>query len=178
MSYIHARNMQAAPIQEQWLRMLRWYERVKKIIKNSQSHPYEDFMDFLLVYFNQCFCMRDWIIEAGVLSQESVNEFFNSSESLKVCRDVTNGFKHLKINKPSIDGNFMICSEYDPEFGISFSNKNYNEVVILAAYKKYSVLELIENCKNELQEFIQRNSIMDEINELLPPLSPLLPENK
>lgn len=99
-----------------YLRMMRFYNRAK----NSENNT--DELDFYIVFFQNCFHLKDWII--GFKSHEDsewankIHELINNSYYLKICRDICNGLKHLKLSNPSIDKHFAFFYESRPFYEI------------------------------------------------------------
>lgn len=100
-----------------YLRMIRFYNRAK----NSENSI--DELDFYIVFFQNCFHLKDWIIgfkshkdsnSSSKIWSSKIHELINNSYSLKISRDVCNGLKHLKLNNPSIDKSFSIFYESRP----------------------------------------------------------------
>ena len=98
--------------QEQFERVMRWYEVFDEI---KQSHyrvypkdvnPDEIFLrysDDVLAFFLNCYHLKDWIKQDDTIEKPSINEevetFINDNECLRICADICNSAKHLKLNK-------------------------------------------------------------------------------
>jgi hypothetical protein len=89
---------------EQFNRVKRWYERFEEISKGKEHDRESDYYeDIVYAFFQNCFYLKDWIINSGVLNKNTVNKFISLNKDMRICRDLCNGSKHLIINNPSID---------------------------------------------------------------------------
>jgi hypothetical protein len=94
---------------EQFFRVKRWQERLKEIsIGRADTRASDYYEDILYAFFQNCFHLKDWIVNSGALSKNVVEDFINSNTDMKICRDLCNGSKHLIINNPSIGKNVSI----------------------------------------------------------------------
>src|SRR2546422_7357586 len=78
---------------EQYDRMLRWFERL-----HEPGIPDERRRDDYYAFFVICYHLKDWLqkdplVPASV--RKSVEKFIDTSPSLRMCADITNGVKHL-----------------------------------------------------------------------------------
>ena len=88
-----------------------------------------------------------------------VNLFDNFE--MACCRDIANGFKHKRLEKPSVDADFNFYREYD-YFPLEPGKKN--RILYRVAFlgkdqniKKWDVFELIDIIYNYWKEFINKN---------------------
>ncbi len=97
--------------QEQLERVHRWYDRIKRI-NDGMEHdkPSECYQDEIYAFYLNCYHLKDWIINCDAAPNERVEEFINSSTDLKLCADICNGLKHLKLDRQP-------RSDQRPEFG-------------------------------------------------------------
>lgn len=117
-------------IKEQFERIKRWHERFKEI-HSGREHTRESdyYQDVVYAFFQNCWSLKDWIINSGALSKEKIEEvekFFHSNMDMKICRDIANGSKHLLIKEPSIDPNISIARR---EYSLSLGGTPKIEVV-------------------------------------------------
>jgi hypothetical protein len=83
---------------EQYDRMRRWYARLTEFV-SVDDHRVDDFYAFFVC----CFHLKDWLKQDSAIDKRigtDAEALVNSVLSLRLCADVTNGFKHLKRNKP------------------------------------------------------------------------------
>jgi hypothetical protein len=94
---------------EQYQRMIRSYAR---FVAMDQGQIYdrssEKYDDEVFAFFLNCYHLKDWIKNdraAGLAAQNHVENFINSSYLLKLCADICNSHKHLRLKAPRSDGN-------------------------------------------------------------------------
>jgi hypothetical protein len=90
----------------------RWYERFASInqgiIHTCSSDCYQD---EVYAFFLNCYHLKDWIkndANAGAAAND-VERFVDTNDDLKLCADICNGLKHLRLTSPR--------SGRDPRFG-------------------------------------------------------------
>ena len=88
---------------EQWDRVLRWHDRIQ-----DQNRPTrEEYEDDLWAFFQNCWHMKDWLINDPVLGLDKGDvdkEVHCPGGPLMLCRDLANRSKHLELDKPREDG--------------------------------------------------------------------------
>jgi hypothetical protein len=135
----------------QYERMLRWYDRSRLAHAENRG---DDEMDFVLVFFQQSLAFRDWIHEALPSVRTDLEELFRNNLELRICRDIANGFKHMKIGKKaSVDRAFSIVFEYMPRDG------REGDMVVLAGGHSFKLYELANSCVSIWQGFINYNGL-------------------
>lgn len=88
---------------EQYLRMIRYYEKLLKITKKRVYSPFtNNETDILYSFFINCYHLKDWIINDPFLGINSqiVEDYVNENDNLCICADICNGLKHLKLKRP------------------------------------------------------------------------------
>lgn len=146
---------------EQYKRMNRWFSRFEEIYNNRDcSSDPEHRQDEVYAFFVSCYHLKDWIkndekinIDAGI-----IESFVEKNENLKICGDICNSFKHLKLNNPRIGSGANMDEEYpSPSFGPEgpVEKIKYNIVEGDKIFDAFSVasgaVELWKNflCKND-----------------------------
>ena len=146
--------------QEQFERMKRWYERIRKI---NQGKPHnfssDHYHDEVYAFFLNCYHLKDWIQNDDTveLPKEKVEDFINQNECMKVCADICNSIKHLKRESDR--------SGKDPEFGGRkfFLNLGGPKPIIKVKFPVMTkdgtidVLKLASECIQKWEEFIKDN---------------------
>ena len=97
---------------EQFDRVKRWYQRFVTIDEGRQHNlPSDNYQDEVYAFFLNCYHLKDWIKydESVGAAAAKVEGFINNNEEMKLCADICNGVKHLKVTKPR--------SNKDPRFG-------------------------------------------------------------
>lgn len=94
---------------EQYQRMIRSYTRFATLDQGQEYDPSsENSDDEVFAFFLNCYHLKDWIKNdgaAGLAAQNDVEDFINSSYALKLCADICNSHKHLRLKAPRSDGN-------------------------------------------------------------------------
>jgi hypothetical protein len=92
---------------EQYRRMMRCYEKFATIdrgrVYDASSENYDD---EVFAFFLNCYHLKDWIKndeKAGIAAQNDVESLINSSYPLRLCADICNSHKHLKLSFPRSD---------------------------------------------------------------------------
>lgn len=94
---------------EQFERIKRWHQRLEEIYVGREHDRSTDYyQDVLYAFFQNCFYLRDWLINSGAVSKIAIDNLINADEDMKMCRDLCNGSKHLMIRDPSIDPNIKV----------------------------------------------------------------------
>ena len=156
--------------QEQFERMKRWYERIKKIDQGEPHNlsfvnlPPSYFYDEVYAFFINCYHLKDWIKNDDTvkLSSKDVEGFIDKNECMCLCADICNSKKHLKLD-PTIH---PPRSDQDPEFrGREFPvNLGGGDEPIIGV--KFSIetkkgtidaFELASECVRKWEEFIKDN---------------------
>jgi hypothetical protein len=93
---------------EQYQRMIRSYRRFAAMDQGQEYDRSENHDDEVFAFFLNCYHLKDWIKNdraAGLTAQKDVENFINSSYPLKLCADICNSHKHLRLTAPRSDGN-------------------------------------------------------------------------
>jgi|GEM_PF-531555 len=152
---------------EQFERVKRWMLRIKDIT-SGREHDRESsyYEDDIYAFFQNCFHLKDWLMNSdALLPGINVDDFINQHEEMKICRDLCNISKHLKITRPSIDDNIKIGSE---QIKLSLGGENPKIAVtykIEACGKNYFAFDLATKCVNLWQEFLDKNEKAHTIPE-------------
>jgi hypothetical protein len=112
-----------------------WPERVKDAV--SLGNRERDEMDFYLCFFVQSHSMRDWLIKSGLMEKALIDEAIDSYDCMKLCRDISNRYKHLTIRAPSIDADWEIWIDHE---------RSDNALSITANGKTWLLWELMIEC--------------------------------
>ncbi len=120
-----------------------------------------------------CYHIKEWLINSGSINNVKVTEFINKHQELKICKDLCNGVKHLKLDhRPSIGDKervnihlgegVTLHREYDP-YHTAPNVKNpieNSKYVIIANWERYDVFELAETCVKLWEKFCKDNSLL------------------
>ncbi len=99
---------------EQYDRMKRWYARFEAIDKGRQHDVSSDnYVDEVYAFFLNCYHFKDWIKhDPAVLPafgsykavDAAVEGAIKADRSLKLCADICNSLKHLRLTRPEKSG--------------------------------------------------------------------------
>ena len=103
-----------AGYREQYDRMKRWYARFEAIDKGRQHDVASDnYVDEIYAFFLNCYHLKDWIKhDPAVLpifvsdkaAAAAVEGAIKADRSLKLCADICNSLKHLRLTRPEKSG--------------------------------------------------------------------------
>lgn len=99
---------------EQYDRMKRWYARFEAIDKGRQHDVSSDnYIDEIYAFFLNCYHLKDWIRhDPAVLPvfatdnavKAAIEGAVNADRSLKLCADICNSLKHLRLTQRERSG--------------------------------------------------------------------------
>lgn len=142
--------------QGQFSIMIRYYERALKAENQT------DEFDFWITFFQNSYYLKDWLKEAvkGGLDKElkkRIESRINENDSMKICADICNGTKHLRINKNvRSDPYFAFFYEYAPFRREDEKTHNWTVHFQEAGNtKRYKLSDLALECIKFWQEFIK-----------------------
>lgn len=145
----------------QYERTLRWYQRVCEYPATEPSSPQADeYLDYALAFYLNCFSLRDWLANSGVATREELNTLFESNSDLGICRDICNGAKHFEIRDPSVDAQLSIVRNVvaDPYFGRSaYPGKR---LIIYAGDHERDLRTLATNCVDAWRVFLANKGLL------------------
>lgn len=95
---------------EQFKRVQRWFSRFEELHCGQDNNRETDYyIDIVYTFFQNCFHLKDWLLNSKVLSKKELNKFISDSEEMRICRDLCNGSKHLILDdSASIDKNIRL----------------------------------------------------------------------
>ena len=146
----------------QYDRMMRWYERFKEIDQGKKDYTPDFFHDHDIVYafFQNCYHLKDWIINdpSVTLPRNNVEDYIDKNDCLKICSDIANGTKHLKLDKsrsginPTIDP-LRITTAFLPTGKIQDYKIKYS-IGTTSGY--FDAFEIATQCVHKWKEFIDK----------------------
>lgn len=149
----------AEKYEDQLARVKRYFARFSKI-NDGMPHTQEttDYDDDIYAFFQNCYHLKDWIKNDNYCKTWKVEDFINKSRELRICADICNGLKHLKLTSPR--------SEESPEFYGREIKLNLDQDAVIAI--KYSIktsageidaFELGQKCIDAWESFINKNHL-------------------
>jgi hypothetical protein len=85
--------------QEQYERMLRSHARLTDIANGSAMASSDQGRDALFHFFQDAYHLKDWIKNDSEVAPRGVEKWIEQMASLRLCADLCNGSKHLKLTK-------------------------------------------------------------------------------
>ncbi len=152
----------------QWSRVIRWFERVNQIKVKSEipetAIEAQD-LDTVIAFFQNCYHLRDWLEVSRPDLKKKLVTYFEQNFEMKGCRDICHGFKHKKLNRPSIDADFNIVRIYDylEKMG---SEPHRNPVKHIIAFadgndiRKYDLFDFAGKCFDLWKSFLSSEQLL------------------
>ena len=146
---------------DQYQRMVRWYKKFEEIDRGKidNAPDYFSYHDVVYAFFQNCYHLKDWIINDArrSLSKDLVEQFIEKNECMRICADICNGTKHLKLEKsrsaksPRLEPfSIMIqLSEKGQIHKIKYS--------IDTTAGSFDAFKLASECVEKWEEFIEKN---------------------
>ena len=153
--------------QEQFARMKRWYERIKKI---DQGEPHDlsyinlspdYYYNEVYAFFQNCYHLKDWIKNDDTvkLPEKNVDNFIKQNECMSLCADICIGIKHLEQKSSTWSGqvpkfkgrefSLSLGGEPEPIIKVKFSIETKTGTI--------DAFELASECVRKWGEFIKDN---------------------
>lgn len=132
-------------------RVWRWHERLAGACVDSNSSP-EERVDFLLAFCQSCDALWDWLKNDGAASKDELDALMKNNWCLRVCRDIANGSKHLRIDRPKVDPNFSIGREY-------CGTKRAERWFIIVGNDPLDILDLARQCVDTWRSFLKKRGL-------------------
>jgi hypothetical protein len=126
-------------------RIRRWHERLR-----AAAMPVDRY-DFLYVFLENAFHLRDWLKDTGAASQADLDALFAGSAEMRLCRDLANSHKHHSLRDPSQPKPPSEAREYAPATG---NLGNGESLVILSDGTKHDAFQLADAVMAQWDEFI------------------------
>ncbi|MDQ3803035.1 MAG: hypothetical protein M3416_04170 [Acidobacteriota bacterium] len=149
------------PQQEQWKlqwdRVIRWHNRVDRIKKKSQTSELNAYdIDEVIAFLQNCYHLRDWLQESRPDCRDKVNALFASNFEMTACRDVCNGFKHKRLQRPSHDAHFNLYREYEHFADDGSVNPDKYSIAFADGVdvRKYDLFDFAECCFRLWESFV------------------------
>jgi hypothetical protein len=124
----------------------------------ADYHPddesFESF-DRFLFFFLCFFSLQDWLKAYTPEAHEVWKARFRGCLEWKICRDISNAFKHLKLTQSSLDTPLLIFRHYRQD--------DRHEVAIIVDGRVITLMEVARTLWSEASDFA------NETAHLLPP---------
>jgi hypothetical protein len=155
----------ATAYREQYDRLKRWYDRFIAINEGRlHDTPSDNYLDEIYAFFLNCYHLKDWIRNDSTVPtdiQQLVEPYINSNRSLKLCADICNSLKHLRLTSSR--------SGENPTFGKKQFALNLGAGLPTTISLKYEVdtnngpidaFSLATDCITAWNTFLQANRLL------------------
>ncbi|HYT40708.1 MAG TPA: hypothetical protein VEP90_00050 [Methylomirabilota bacterium] len=142
---------------QQLRRLERKYRALSKSRDAIEDSNIDEIRDLLLSFFQDCWHMRDWLINSTSLDQAQLNSFLSHSVEMNMCREICNTAKHLVLTRPTrvqharlvdfrnIEVPLALAREYDP---------NGDKLTFIFLQQEYDAFELAGRYLDLWHEFL------------------------
>jgi hypothetical protein len=149
--------------EQQWKRVGRWFERFRETAKGRDHKRESDaYQDEAYAFFLTCFHLKDWLKndDASSAAASDVEDFISESPSLRLCADLANGSKHLRLTRPRVDPEakvgrrqyFLTLGSGVPRIAAKYE--------VEAAGKKHDAFELASECMREWEAYLKAKGLL------------------
>jgi hypothetical protein len=142
------------PCQEQWERVLRWQDRLRK----AEGGGPDDVVDIAFALFVCVHHMWNWVLATDPALRPSASRLLRESRELQLVRDLANGSKHHSLNDPSVDANHFTALEYIPPPRPVGSPTH--RLVLCAGGEKHELLPLAWQAVEAWGSFLSREGLL------------------
>lgn len=171
---------------EQWERVNRWYERVREIEKGLIEKDPKELLDTVYAFFMNCYHLKEWIKKSTSIDPENMFDENNGVECFKICADICNGLKHLKLDYKSrvVNKSENVGAKINQSVTVVlqpitlsladalFNQKNtqqskvpaysYYSWNIVINNKNYNLYDLAKECMGEWEKFLKENKLIEQ----------------
>ena len=146
---------------EQIRRTKRWYERFEKIyLDTKKQYDNTYYEDVIYVFFQNCYHLKDWLKKSNAINGKRIDDFIDTNEDMKICRDLCNASKHLiPLRDPSIDKNLKLMKL---SLSLKTTNKyshNPNYYYIKVNGGMHSAFDIASSCLVSWRNFLKEEEI-------------------
>jgi hypothetical protein len=138
--------------EQSYLSLPIWMDRIRESHRTGNRN--RDELDYYMCFFVQCFSLRDWIIQQGIMDAKAINQLIDGHDEMRICRDICNRYKHLNISQPSIDAHWMIKRSARP-----FTDGEWDWIIHFDQGKRVELWNLMTRCIEFWEAFVAANDI-------------------
>ena len=149
---------------EQWDRLGRRYNRFQELNQGIVHEvPSEHYVDDVLSFFMDCWHLKDWLRNdpASGLTKDELDEMTLGSNNLRLCADLANGTKHLKLThwKAAPDARFG-PRHYAVGLSVGEPTTIAVKATVAAGNNAYDAFELGTACVEEWKAFLSQKGLL------------------
>jgi hypothetical protein len=136
-------------------------ERVKRFLNRieDQDRDSTQYDDDLWSFFQNCYHLKDWIRNDPVVPNQvkrTVEEFVRRNDELRICADLANRSKHLKLDRPRDDAKITSRSVIVCVGGIS----TCEHAITLRDGSKRIALDVARKAVDAWESFLSKNGLI------------------
>jgi hypothetical protein len=153
-----------APWEQQWKRVGRWFSRFRETASGRDHHrESEYYQDEVYTFFQNCHHLKDWLKNdsASADATSDVEDFISSSPPLRLCADLANGSKHLKLTRRArVDPKTKIGSRH---FSLELGDGRPRiaaKYQVEAAGKRQDAFWLAKECMSEWEAYLKGKGLL------------------
>ena len=142
------------------------YDRMKRAIERAKSSSItQQTVDDYYTFFVWTFHLKDWLkSDAAVAHTVSTDaeRLVNSSKVLRLCADLANGVKHLRLNTSRIDTDVRL--EHVAEFTSTEADTLETTDAIIVVSDRHQILwdvrEVADACMEQWECFLRERGLL------------------
>ena len=148
--------------QKQYERMRRWHKRLGVASSANEAEQVDDFYAFFVC----CYHLKDWIKNDDAAAPETVRRevesFVNDSPTLALSGDITNGFKHLRRDRPArVDAAARVSAIVNPSLGeFVLGESRLGGIVVLGDQGRQDAKQVADRCLKEWNDFLRSKGLV------------------
>jgi hypothetical protein len=137
-------------------RLRRWHQRVLAVRRERSDQLTNADLDTVYAFFQSAYHLRDWMKNDSGAPVKDLEQLMRDTPSLRICRDLCNGSKHLVVTRPSVDSRTSLLREYVPGPVGTRDLGSIRHVVIAGG--KHDLWALIDDCMAAWESFVARQA--------------------
>ena len=138
---------------EQYARMKRWHSRITES-QSVDAHAVDD----VYAFFVCCYHLKDWIKNDDSVEKtirDEVETTVSASPMLSLSGDITNGFKHLKLNKARVDASAHVETIGTPLGEFTLDDSRLGGIVVAGAQAPLDAKVVAQQCQEAWDAFLR-----------------------
>jgi hypothetical protein len=140
--------------QSQWARVHRRLADVR-VVYTGQPGSTDDAVDTVLSFFEAVHHLKDWLEndQLSGIGKEAGDSLINRSQTLRLCADLANGSKHLKLTRSRTGDKSTEIARNDVNIDIGKGTAAHR-FYVQSGRAEYDVLEIAEAAVAEWTRFL------------------------
>ncbi|MGB8941121.1 MAG: hypothetical protein WCD21_12940 [Streptomyces sp.] len=147
--------------QWQWARVQRRLEDVRAVYAGAPGGT-DVALDMVQSFFEAVHHLRDWIINdpACVVIEDDVEELFKDNLVLRLCGDLANGSKHLKLTRRAWTGDKSTTIARNDAIVYVGEGTSAHRFYIASGGTEYDVRQIAEDAVDEWSTFLSGRGLI------------------